>query len=223
MQPGCNDSSWPGPSNALLYVEAAALPAPKSTPLALFDSPGGNRIPTFYFRQKFFAPFAAPSVTMQLRHIIDDGMVLHLNGQEIYRFNMPAGPVTAGAMAASTISDATLLGPISISVSNLIAGTNVFAVEVHQTGTADIVMGVEMSLHVPGIHPPVIVTPPAPQPSRPYLELMRLGQSQVLYWTEPGFTLECANDIVGPWVPSPATAPYLLSPTNAAAFYRLRQ
>ena len=147
-----DDSSWQGPSNALLYVEGAPLPAPKNTLLSLTDG-GGNRINTYYFRQAFFAPVSATNVTLRLSHIIDDGMVLHLNGVAIYRFNMAAGVPTAATQSTATVGDAALVGPIILTLTNFIAGTNIFAVEVHQIGGAssDIVMGVELNLSVPSV------------------------------------------------------------------------
>ena len=147
MQTALDDSTWSGPSNALLYVEDAALPGVKNTLLTLLDG-GGNRINTYYFRQKFVAPVIGAATTLTLSHIIDDGMILHLNGVEVYRFNMPAGTPTAATQAAANTGNAVLVGPVTVIITNLVGGTNVFAVEVHQQGAAsgDVVMGVELSL-----------------------------------------------------------------------------
>jgi hypothetical protein len=157
--PVFDDSSWRGPSNALLYVEGAALPAPKNTPLSLFAD-GGNteRINTFYFRQSFVSPVSVSNFTVRLRHVIDDGLILHLNGAEIFRFAMPAGAVTAASQATAAIGDATVLGPVDIVIS-LQAGTNVLAAEVHQNGTAssDIVFGLEII----GSSPSTVIKSPA--------------------------------------------------------------
>jgi len=147
-----DDSSWSGPSNALLYVETATLPFAKNTPLSLTDV-DGNVINTFYFRQKFVAPIGSTNLTLRIRHVIDDGMVLYLNGREIYRFNMPAGIPTAATQAAANTGDAVLLGPFDVAVTNLIGGTNVFAAEVHQQGTAssDVTFGVEVTATIPSV------------------------------------------------------------------------
>jgi hypothetical protein len=154
MQPNYDDSTWRGPSNALLYVEGAALPAPKNTLLSLYDlnyPTNENRLNVFYFRQKFVAPIGSTNVMVRLRHIIDDGLVLHLNGVEIYRSVLMApGAVTAATQATAAIGDAALLGPFNFVVTNLVGGTNVLAAEVHQNGTAssDIVFGTELSFTV---------------------------------------------------------------------------
>jgi hypothetical protein len=157
-----DDSTWSGPSNALFYVGAAGLPGPKNTLLTL-TAPDGGRINVYYFRQKFVAPAAGASVTVTLRHIIDDGMILHLNGQEIHRFNMPNGVITAASQPnPPAIGNATLVSPFAFVVTNLLGGTNVLAVEVHQQGasSADVVMGVEVAFSLPSVVlPPDICTP----------------------------------------------------------------
>ncbi len=148
-----DDSSWSGPSNALMYVEGAALPFAKNTLLSLTDG-GGNVINTFYFRQKLVAPIGSTNITLRIRHVIDDGMVLYLNGREIYRYKMPAGTITASSQAsAPAIGDASLLGPFDVTVTNLIGGTNLFAAEVHQNGAAssDVVFGLEVTATIPSV------------------------------------------------------------------------
>lgn len=156
-----DDSSWRGPSNALLYVETAALPLPKNTELSLFaDVSNTERINTFYFRQAFVSPIAVSNLTVRLRYIIDDGFVLHLNGVEIHRFNMPAGTITAASQASAAVGDAVITGPIDV-VINLLPGTNILAAEVHQSGAAssDVVFGLEMlgSAASTVIQPPAVV------------------------------------------------------------------
>ena len=221
MQVNYDDSTWRGPSNALLYVETDALPAPKNTPLSMFDSIMGNRINTFYFRQQFVAPISATNVTVQLSHIIDDGLQLYLNGREIYRYNLPAGTVTASSQGVVSVGNATLLGPFAIlNLTNLVTGTNVLAAEVHNNGlnNSDIVMGVELSFEIPG------GVLPLPWPSLDArLALVPSGGSFALMWSEPDFALESAPGVSGPWTPVASPSPVFISPTNAAAFYRLRR
>jgi hypothetical protein len=148
-----DDSSWNGPSNALLYVEGATLPFAKNTRLSLTDD-SGNVINTYYFRQKLQAPIGSTNVTLRIRHVIDDGMVLYLNGREVYRYNMPGGTVTAASQASGpAIGDAPLLGPFEVAVTNFVGGTNLFAAEVHQNGAAssDVVFGLEISASIPSV------------------------------------------------------------------------
>lgn len=220
MQVNYDDSAWAGPSNALLYVEDAALPAPKNTLLSLFDAGGVNRINTFYFRQKFVAPVLTSNVTARIRYLIDDGLVLHLNGQEIHRFNMPAGTITAASQATASAAEGVIVGPVEVILTNLVGGTNVLAAEVHQVGVAsvDVVMGVEFSIELAG----AVLTPPASVPGA-HLGLVTSGAQFALVWSDPEFLLESAPAVNGPWTPLLTPSPVLISPTNAAAFHRLRR
>ncbi len=221
MSPTYDDSAWLGPSNALLYVENALLPGPKNTLLSLFDSTGVNRINTYYFRQQWPTPMAGTNVTIRIRHIIDDGMILHLNGKEIYRFNMPPGPATAATQGTPNVGDALLLGPFDIlNVTNFAAGTNVLAVEVHQNGaqSPDVVMGVELSVHVPGVRLPSVL-----EASSARLAITSWGNKFALSWGETGFTLEAAENVAGPWTGLTTSSPFFVPRTNSAAFFRLRQ
>jgi hypothetical protein len=197
-----DDSTWSGPSNALLYVENAGLPAAKNT-LLTFTAPGGGRINTHYFRQKFLAPAIGANVTFTLRHIIDDGMVLHLNGQEIYRYNMPNGVITAASQAnAPAIGDAALVTPFAFTVTNLLAGTNVLAASVHQQGatSSDVVMGVEVAIAIPSVvlpPPPVCTSNCCTSVSRPVRNLtyQRTGTNLVLSWlSTPVATNSCGSN-----------------------------
>jgi hypothetical protein len=143
-----DDSLWPA-GDGLLYVESSALPAPKTTPLTL------GRI-TYYFRTSFEFdgdPFA--DVRLVFHRIVDDGMVLYLNGVELFRAAMPAGTIAYDTRASS--HEAVIEGPTEISLGNLPAGTlrqgeNIIAVEVHQTSSTstDIVWG--CTLDVKEIH-----------------------------------------------------------------------
>jgi len=140
--PSYNDSSWSSGA-ALLYYDPDPLPAPKNT---LLDK--GNKI-TFYFRTEFtFSGFLDNSndFSLLLNPVIDDGAVFYLNGVEVYRFNMPAGEILSTTFAAGRVGEASFTGPYNINFSELVQGTNVFAVEVHQhhPDSSDVVFGMEL-------------------------------------------------------------------------------
>ena len=209
------DDSVAGWSNglALLYVESAALPAPKNTLLSLTGTNGLDTI-TFYFRHAFLSPMTISNIVFTLRHLVDDGAVVYWNGVEVYRFNMPAGGPLYSTRASAGVGDALFLGPYHFT-NNLAGGTNVLAVEVHQVGpSGDVVFGAEVSFSVPG--GAVAFTPP-------HLELIHFSSLLVLDWSEPSCTLEGANAVTGPWTTVSLNAPFLTSKTNSAAFYRLRR
>jgi hypothetical protein len=142
-EPGYNDAGWPSGA-ALLGVEDAVLPFPLLTPLSL--SSGGAPVITYYFRSTFVAPTNGAISALALSHVLDDGAVIYLNGQEVLRFNMPGGAVSASTLTPSSTGDATLVGPVELPADALWPGTNVLAVEVHQSsvGSSDVVFGLAL-------------------------------------------------------------------------------
>ena len=56
---------------------------------------------TYYFRTHFTFTNSLAGVTLIFSNYIDDGAVFYLNGAEIYRQNMPAGPVDYLSSASS--------------------------------------------------------------------------------------------------------------------------
>jgi hypothetical protein len=85
---------------------------------------------TGYFRHVFVADDPSDFDSLDLGLTYDDGAVIYLNGVEIWRVNMPAGPVTYNTFASSTSPEnaqATVR-----KVNTLLFGQNILAVEVHQ-------------------------------------------------------------------------------------------
>jgi len=133
--PGFADAAWPV-GRGLLFVETASLPAPKNTALTL----GQN---TYYFRTSFVLPSVPSGAQLILTNVLDDGAVFYLNGKELFRENMDPVVVVDFNTAAGLVGDAVLTGPYLVPASDLVIGTNVLAVEVHQVnaGSSDIVFG----------------------------------------------------------------------------------
>ncbi len=72
----------------------------------------------------------------------DDGVVVYLNGSELFRDNLPDGTITYTTFASSPTENNSFpnIAPRSMNVDNLFSGTNVLAVEIHQSsgGSSDI-------------------------------------------------------------------------------------
>jgi hypothetical protein len=140
ITPTYDDSGWPtGP--ALLGFDTATLPEPFRTPLTLAS---GKM--TFYFRTQFNVVSNLTPAALQITHIVDDGIIVYLNGVEVNRYNMPPGPVNFNTAASSNIGDAGYFGPVSIPLTNLQTGQNVLAVELHQSTpqSGDLAFGLRM-------------------------------------------------------------------------------
>ena len=115
-------------------------------------------ITTYYFEREFeFSGDPNDTDTqLALRHLIDDGAVFYLNGEEVLRFNLPNGPLDSSTIASPSVNNATLSDIVPLPTQHLRSGTNRLAVEVHQASVAsnDVVFGVELSLRkllTPGI------------------------------------------------------------------------
>ncbi|MFO1458442.1 MAG: lamin tail domain-containing protein [Verrucomicrobiota bacterium] len=151
QQPDFVDTAWPV-GRGLFYVETAPLPAPKLTPLTLGQT-------TYYFRSTFVLPDVPAGASLKLSWVVDDGAVFYLNGTEIHRWNIASDAVVNFTTPATpNVTDAVLSGPIVLPASALRAGTNVFAVEVHQAKIpgGDVVFGCTLNLEggdLPGFTP----------------------------------------------------------------------
>ena len=109
---------------------------------------------TIYFSSEFtfFGQPAQAELSMEL--LIDDGAVVYLNGDEVYRVNIGQGPVDFRSLAQAPVDRAEWSDPILLSTAALVPGRNVIAVEVHQakrtTESEDFVFGISLeSLEFP--------------------------------------------------------------------------
>jgi hypothetical protein len=99
-----------------------------------FGSDPNDKHITSYYRHEFVADPSAYS-KLRIRVLRDDGAVVYLNGVEIVRDNMPAGSITSTTLAsnAQSGSDEDVFQIFDIALAGLAIGTNVLAVEVHQS------------------------------------------------------------------------------------------
>jgi hypothetical protein len=143
-QPAFDDSAWLEGA-ALLANATGPLPEPIRTPLVR-----SNQV-SYYFRKSFLFDGDTAGVTLRLRQVIDDGVVIYLNGVEVSRTGMPAGAITFNTPANRIVVNAAYEGPLSLPVSALRTGTNWLAVEVHQATVSgnDVVFGLALEARVP--------------------------------------------------------------------------
>jgi hypothetical protein len=126
---GFNDASWPSGPAQLGYGDG------DEATVVSFGPNASAKYITTYFRRSFPVTNPASFASLNLRILRDDGAVVYLNGVEVFRTNMPAGAIGAGTLAATAIGgtdESTFISTV-LSPSALVAGTNVIAVEVHQS------------------------------------------------------------------------------------------
>jgi hypothetical protein len=132
-----DDSAWPTGSG-LFYFNTGPLPAATNTSLAAGRA-------TYYFRTAFNFSGATSNLTLDLRSVVDDGAVFYVNGVELFRQNLPAGPVAHGTSASAAVADAGSVSTLSLPAGALQQGLNVLAVEVHQVTAATSSSGVVLT------------------------------------------------------------------------------
>lgn len=144
-----DDSKWPQ-GKALIADESTTTVEPIRTAISRFNDEG-TYVQTFYFRHTFdFNDTVNPGTKLKLRHVVDDGAVVYLNGVEVYRFGI-AADATFDFSTSFASHENIYEGPIDVPPNLLIKGRNVLAVEVHQNGgsSSDMVFGAELVATVP--------------------------------------------------------------------------
>ncbi|MBG0737867.1 PKD domain-containing protein [Paeniglutamicibacter antarcticus] len=135
--PGYDASGWKSGAGVLGYGSAGL-----GTNIDVSGTPGTRPL-AGYFIRKFAVDNASAVTKLSLRTVADDGVVVFVNGTEVGRSNMPAGPVTFNTYASSTTNTATAAANpvvIDVPVSLLVTGTNTIAAEIHLNyhGTANV-------------------------------------------------------------------------------------
>jgi hypothetical protein len=125
-----NDTAWPFSGAALFYNDTGGAPPPIPANSTIpFTTP---RQITVYFRTTFNYSGPTNGVNFLLNHVIDDGCVVYLNNQEIYRFGFAASLTISYSSRPSTVSGtAPLSTGIPVIITNLVQGTNYLALELH--------------------------------------------------------------------------------------------
>jgi hypothetical protein len=90
---------------------------------------------TTYFRKKITLADVGDFSGFNAGIVRDDGVIVYVNGVEVYRNQMPAGPVTFEtlASASATGSNETAFQLFTIPAARFLNGVNTIAVEMHQT------------------------------------------------------------------------------------------
>ena len=226
-----DDSNWFGPSNACFHIEnttsGGVTFAPRNTLL-----PPGFVVPifrTYYFRTPFVFTGSTAGVSITFSNYIDDGAAFYLNGSEVSRIRLAPAPTYASFALSGPCggtpfaNDAALICPDVFTISgnqvttNLVQGTNMIAVEVHNVSggstSQDIFFGSALFVNLPGA-------------SVPKLFITSENGVSILSWNGQGFILQRSSDLSSPanWtdVPGPVTQSAYTAATVPTLFYRLR-
>jgi hypothetical protein len=153
--PAFSDSGWREGPAKLGYSSSNSGYA---TVLGYGPDPA-NKYVTYYFRKSFNVSDPRAFSALNLGLLRDDGAVVYLNGTEVFRNNMPTGPILYTTKASTTVDDGGIYYTAAIAPSLLIAGNNVLAVEIHQAGSSS--SDLSFNFELTGNIAPVGSTPPA--------------------------------------------------------------
>ncbi|GAA5216819.1 choice-of-anchor J domain-containing protein [Corallincola platygyrae] len=139
---GFDDAAWAQGNAQLGYGDGD-----ETTEISYGDDADNKHITT-YFRRAFTIAKPEDVIKLTLRILRDDGAVVYINGQEAARSNMPGGDITSTTPAASGIggSAETTYYEYALMPELLVAGNNVIAVEVHQSGGTSSDMSFDLDL-----------------------------------------------------------------------------
>jgi lysophospholipase L1-like esterase len=216
-QPGYDDSAWSSGTARLGY----GTPAVETT--VSYGASSNDCNPTTYFRLWFPAPQGVQLTNLNLRVSQADGAVVWLNGSEIYRTNMPAGPIafTNLALGLLTNDEPYIFEPTNITGRGLSPGSNLIAAEVHISQPACPLSGFDMELIGAGYYLP------------PALSIAQSGGALSVSWpasNSAGYNLYWTTNLAAtawtPSTPSFTNAGQIVvtqSVNSTVKFFRLRQ
>jgi len=218
-QPNYDDSGWNHGLARLGYGD------PATATTISFGPDATNKFVTTYFRRSFVVPWNAQITNLNFRLARADGAVVWLNGQEIFRVNLPGGPISYTNFASTAMTGFTrhIFYPTNIPVANLPVGTNLVAVELHQSSATNVTAGFDMELIGTGGLLPL-----------PSLSIIPTNNYFVLNWPDSNggsFSLYSTTNLVDAtgWTPVSALTQtnsgqitVTQSPDSRARFFRLQ-
>ncbi|MEL7160368.1 MAG: alkaline phosphatase PhoX, partial [Bacteroidota bacterium] len=144
------DDAWLWGNGALGYGDEVA------TEIRFGNDPD-NKFITTYFRREVNVDLATLPDSIQLAVRRDDGVIVYLNGEEVFRDNMPEGDVDYLTLASATVGGSDELNYYGVNLypEQFRQGINTIAVEVHQASpsSSDLVFDLTLD-EAPVVNPP---------------------------------------------------------------------
>lgn len=122
-----DDNAWPQGEAQLGYGDG------DEKTVVSFGGNSSNKFITTYFRKSLSLADTAGFGNLQAKLLFDDGVIIYLNGVEVYRNNIPGGVVGYNTLALQAIPVENLFTSFVIPKGLLKPGQNVIAAEVHQS------------------------------------------------------------------------------------------
>jgi len=215
-----DDSPWPIGTGQLGYGDG------DEDSVIGFGPDPTNKFVTTYFRHTFNVAEAGAYANLTLSVLSDDGVIVYLNGFEVYRTNMPAGAfpdyltLATADVAGAAETNYFLAPPVDLSL--LFNGPNTLAAEIHQVAgdSPDMSFDLELTGQTGDASPRLLAA--------------QAGANLLLRWPSSAvrFRLQSSFDVSSSanWQDQPGTPvddgtwkTLILPCSDAARFYRLTQ
>ena len=122
-----NDAAWASGNAQLGYGDG------DETTIVSYGANANAKYITTYFRKTISIPNISQYTGYTLNLKRDDGAVVYINGTERFRTNMPSGTISYTTKASAAAGDDGNTPQVkAITLSQMLQGTNVIAVEIHQ-------------------------------------------------------------------------------------------
>lgn len=144
---GFNDASWASGNAQLGYGDG------DEATIVSYGPNASAKYITTYFRKTINIANPASYSAFNGSVKRDDGVVIYVNGTEVYRNNMPTGTISYTTLASSAAGDdGNTAQNFSLSPAAFISGDNVVAVEMHQNAgnSSDLSFDIQLIGTVPG-------------------------------------------------------------------------
>ena len=213
---GFVDTAWSNGIAELGYGDGdnAAENRPERTVVG-FGGDLTNKFITTYFRKKIDVTNPGQFGRVRLDALRDDGIVVHINGAEVFRnnFTNTTTPIVFNELAEVAIGGAAEATYIStnIPVSSLVPGMNIIAVEIHQEAITS--SDISFDLMLWGTTPELTIT--------------HSGANYIVRWNNnPDYRLQQSLNISSPanWtdVAGDPSSPFTTTAPPGTRFFRLR-
>ena len=124
---GFDDSQWDQGKASFGYGDG------DETTVLDYGGNASNKRRTYYFRHAFSLADPQSVKSLQLAVVRDDGVVVYVNGKEVFRDNLPDGTITFNTFALTAVGGADETTFFDASLEGVVLSReNVIAVELHQ-------------------------------------------------------------------------------------------
>jgi hypothetical protein len=138
---GYSDTAWASGYGKLGYGDG------NENTVVSYGPDASNKYITTYFRKTINIPDPSAYASYHLNLLRDDGAIVYINGNEVFRSNMPASAVSYSTLAfTDAVDDGAVPQTIVLLPTSFQSGVNVIAVEVHQydPASSDLCFDMEM-------------------------------------------------------------------------------